>query len=148
MRRKIGVTAAEMLQLREQGISNHDIAKLLDISYQTVLRYIGGQDGKMERLAAFKDSPPPKKEQEAVKPMIPKYEPKPAEETFHLGTFRVTLCHDDQAVIIFPPGNHSFLVNYNELPDLVQFLAWAMRTRMEVTADGEENQLKTEGRTV
>lgn len=138
MGRKIYVTAAEMLELRKQGMSNHDIAKSLDICYATVLNYIGKQDGHMEGLAAFKDAPPPKKEQEAEKPMIPKYEPKPAEETFHLGTFRVTLCHHDQAVIISPPGDHSLLVNYNELPDIVQFLAWAMRTRMEVTADAEQ----------
>lgn len=58
MARKIYVTADEMLQLREQGLSNHDIAKSLDISYATVVRYIGRQDGHMEALAAFKDTPP------------------------------------------------------------------------------------------
>ena len=45
MNRKIYVTAAEMLELRDQGLSNHDIAKSLDISYQTVIRYIGKQGG-------------------------------------------------------------------------------------------------------
>ena len=141
MGRKIYVTSAEMLELRKQGMSNHDIAKSLDISYATVLNYIGRQDGKMEGLAAFKDAPPPKKEEvkeEAVKPMIPKYEPKPTEESFQVGVFQVTLCHLDQAVIISPNGSNSLLVNYNEIPDLVQFLAWAMRTRMEVTADAEQ----------
>lgn len=58
MGRKIYVTAAEMLELRKQGMSNHDIAKSLDICYATVLNYIGKQDGKMEGLAAFKDAPP------------------------------------------------------------------------------------------
>lgn len=57
MRRKIDVTAGEMLELREQGLSNHDIARCLDISEQTVRRYIGKQDGHMERLAAFADTP-------------------------------------------------------------------------------------------
>lgn len=45
MRRKIYVTASEMLELREQGLSNHDIAKSLDVSINTVRRYIGSQGG-------------------------------------------------------------------------------------------------------
>lgn len=58
MRRKIDVTAGEMLELRKQGLSNHDIAMCLDISEQTVRRYIGKQGGHMERLEAFADTPP------------------------------------------------------------------------------------------
>lgn len=135
MRRKIYVTAEEMLELRRQGLSNHDIAKSLDVSVPTVRRYIGRQDGHMEGLAAFKDTP---RKKEEVKPMIPKYEPKPTEETYQLGAFQVTLCHADQALIISPPTGISLLVDYNKVPDLVQFLAWAMRTRMEVTADAEQ----------
>lgn len=46
-RRKIDVTAAEMLKMREEPycLSNAEIAKQLDISYQTVLKYIGKQNG-------------------------------------------------------------------------------------------------------
>lgn len=46
-RRKLEVTAAEMLRLREHlyCLSNAEIAKQLDISYQTVLKYIGKQNG-------------------------------------------------------------------------------------------------------
>lgn len=46
-RRKIGVTAAEMMQLRNEPycLSNKEIAKRLDISYLTVLKYIGKQNG-------------------------------------------------------------------------------------------------------
>ena len=57
MRRKIDVTVGEILTLREQGLSNRDIARSLDISVQTVRRYIGKQDGRMENLAAFADTP-------------------------------------------------------------------------------------------
>ena len=90
--RKIYVTAAEMLELRKQGMSNHDIAKSLDISYPTVIRYIGKQGGRMESLEAFKDTPPRKEEQEeAVKPMIPKYEPKPIIEKYVVGDACVVL---------------------------------------------------------
>lgn len=45
MARKCGVTKSEMLQMREQGLSNRDIAKCLEISYATVARYIGPQGG-------------------------------------------------------------------------------------------------------
>lgn len=45
-RRKLEVTAAEMLKLREHPycLSNAEIARQLDISYQTVLKYIGKQN--------------------------------------------------------------------------------------------------------
>ena len=41
MRRKIDVSASEMRSMREQGMTNQQIAKALDISTQTVYRYIG-----------------------------------------------------------------------------------------------------------
>lgn len=148
MGRKIYVTAAEMLELRKQGMSNHDIAKSLDICYATVLNYIGKQDGHMEGLAAFKDAPPPKKEQEAVKPMIPKYEPKANKEWFTVRDTDFVLDYKKRELIIRGKAEpncsygHSadgtILVSFDDVPDLVQFLAWAMRTRMEVTADAEQ----------
>lgn len=49
--RKIYVTASEMMELRKQGMSNHDIAKSLDISANTVLRYIGKQGGEKDGKA-------------------------------------------------------------------------------------------------
>ena len=47
-RRKLEVTAAEMLRLREHPycLSNAQIAKQLDVSYQTVLKYIGKQNAR------------------------------------------------------------------------------------------------------
>lgn len=43
MRRKLEVTYDDMMQLREQGYSNKDIAYMLDVSKATVQRYIGKQ---------------------------------------------------------------------------------------------------------
>ncbi len=63
MRRKLNISKSEMLQLREQGLSNRDIAKCLDISAQTVHRYIGAQGGRMDNLAAF-DKPKAEPEQQ------------------------------------------------------------------------------------
>lgn len=58
MAKKIGVTKSEMLQMREQGLSNKDIAKCLDINLATVYAYIGKQGGRMESLAAFEELKP------------------------------------------------------------------------------------------
>lgn len=141
MKRKLQITASEMLEMRKQGMSNHDIAKSLDISYPTVLRYIGKQGGHMEGLDAFKDAPAPKKEEakEEVKPVIPKYEPKAVEEIYMVGEYRVVLDNESRVFII----DDGIYFRYEQIPDLVQFLAWAMRERMEVKADADK--LKAEG---
>lgn len=151
MKRKLQITASEMLEMRKQGMSNHDIANSLEISYPTVLRYIGKQGGHMEGLEAFKDAPAPKKEEakEEVKPVIPKYEPKPSIEEYNFGKFSVRLYHNERRVSVMTNawgiyGPSAIKIGFDNIPDLVQFLAWAMRERMEVKADAED-QLKAEG---
>lgn len=133
MRRKIDVTADEMLHLRENGLSNYDIAKSLDISVSTVKRYIGSQGCRMERLAAFADSKPkPKIKESAEMPVIPKYEPKPVLEKFVVGNFEVELDNTDRLLSLSSDAG-DIVFEYESIPDLVQFLAWAMRERMDVT---------------
>lgn len=150
MKRKLQITASEMLEMRKQGMSNHDIAKSLDISYPTVLRYIGKQGGHMEGLEAFKDAPSPKKEEakKEVKPVIPKYEPKPSVEEYNFEKFSVRLYNDERYVSIMSNEKNvygaSIKIGFDNIPDLVQFLAWAMRERMEVKADAED-KLQAEG---
>lgn len=145
--RKIYVTASDMLQLREQGLSNHDIAKSLDISYATVVRYIGRQGGRMESLDAFKDKPKKKEAETHEEAKIPEYEPKPVREHYEICGYGVILDSNKQSVKIIMPYNGEVEIGYKSVPDLVQFLAWAMRTRMEVTADAED-KLEAEGCTV
>ena len=43
MKRKLELSVAEMRQLRNDGYSNKDIARILDISTATVYNYIGKQ---------------------------------------------------------------------------------------------------------
>lgn len=128
MYHKIGVTREEMLQLREQGLSNHDIAKSLDISRSTVVRYIGRQDGHMEGLAAFKDTP---REKEPEVQAVTHYEAKPVAETFQVGEIKITLDHECGIVFI----DDDIILPYGKVPDIVQFLAWAMRTRMQAETE-------------
>ena len=130
MRRKIDVTAAEMLQLREQGMSNHDIAASLDISVATVRRYIGSQGGHMDGYAAFKNTPTRKKtEAKEDAPVIPKYNPKPSKEEYVIFDYSIELNNDDRLVTV-SAASGDIIFAYEDIPDLVQFLAWAMRERM------------------
>lgn len=133
MYRKIHVTASEMLEMRKQGMSNHDIAKSLDISVHTVIRYIGKQGERMENLAAFADPPARKKRKKETEapPVVPKYEPKPVLERFVIGDCEITMNADIREITISSCGGE-FLALYDEIPGLVQFLAWAMRERMDV----------------
>ena len=63
MRARIPFTVSELMALREEGLSNHDIAAKLDISEQTVRNYIGAQHKQLPRLAAFADSEPHRTEE-------------------------------------------------------------------------------------
>lgn len=131
MRRKIDVTASEMLQLREQGYSNHDIAASLDISYSCVLRTIGKQGGRMEGYAAFKNTPPRQKMEKGTEamPVLPKYNPLPFKESYSIGDYAIELNNDDRLVTVSSDSG-DIIFAYEDIPDLVQFLAWAMRERM------------------
>jgi predicted transcriptional regulator len=65
--KRIGVTASEMMAMREQGLSNKDIANVLEINPLTVRRYIGCQpQRRMENMAAFKENKPNTVEVETV----------------------------------------------------------------------------------
>ena len=81
--------------------------------------------------------------------MIPKYEPKKSSESFDLKCGTVKLSYDKRCVIIKTEKSlcesaslyavaFNSAIKFDDVPDLVQFLAWAMRTRMEVTADAEQ----------
>ena len=130
MARRIGVTASEMLTMREEGMSNHDIAKALDISVPTVGRYIGKQGCGMPGLAAFRDTRSVKEEVVAVKQTAPSYDPKPVTEKFSVGHYKVELDSITRSVTV--DGDFGeMLVPYEDVPELVQFLVWAMRNRME-----------------
>lgn len=52
------ITAQEMLRLREEELlSNYEIAAKLDISYPTVLRYIGKQNGRSKKPDQAQNKP-------------------------------------------------------------------------------------------
>ncbi len=139
MRRKIYVTASEMMELRNQGMSNHDIAKALDISYNTVRRYIGSQGGKkMERLEAFKDKPKETKQPEA--PVFVPYAPKVLKEEFDvLDDVLIEVDYESKAIFL-SSSEGEITVPFKDVYKLTQFFAWLLRERnlnTEGGADGE-----------
>ena len=122
MAHKIGVSKNEMLQMREQGLSNRDIANLLEIHIATVYNHIGPQGGRMDNLAAFDE--PKTKEVET-----PKEEHKPSpravdslEMVYEVvksadGTFRAELDYESKCVAIFDST-----IEFNQLAELATFI--------------------------
>lgn len=52
MKPKLELTVSEMMQLRNDGYSNKDIARILDISLPTVYKYIGKQGCHIQSATA------------------------------------------------------------------------------------------------
>lgn len=65
---KIDVSVSEKLQLREDGYSNKDIARLLEISLPTVYKYIGKQRKHMESM--YPQSTPKEKAEDVNRDVI------------------------------------------------------------------------------
>lgn len=85
----------------------------------------------MERLEAFRDTPPKKKEEKIeTAATTPLYEPKAVLERYEVGANAVELDSVLRCVTIKGQFGEISL-EYEAVPDLVAFLAWAMRARME-----------------
>lgn len=130
--KKLEVTASEMLELRQEGLSNADIAALLDISVPTVFKYIGKQGCRMERLAVFADKGKKKQEKqeeirETKKQMTkPKYVP--AEETYAVGSVQVAVSNIVRYLTIKKDGD-SVTLSFEQSAELLEFLAWLGREK-------------------
>jgi hypothetical protein len=72
MKPKLKLSVSEMMQLRNDGYSNKDIARILDISLPTVYKYIGKQGCHIPSATASfvskpkPDTPPPQPPQITV----------------------------------------------------------------------------------
>lgn len=122
MGRKVGVSRNEMLELRKQGLSNKDIANVLEISAATVFRYIGAQGWRMESMAAFNEPKPEKVE-------IPPEEAKPphrAVDSLEMvyevvksadGTYKADVDYESKCVSILDS-----IVAFDQLAELATFI--------------------------
>lgn len=122
MARKLGISKSEMLRMREEGLSNRDIAKILEIHYATVYNYIGPQGGRKENLAAFNEPKPkeveqPKEEQKtsprAVDSLEMVYEVVKSAD----GTYRAELDYESKCVSILDST-----VEFDQLAELATFI--------------------------
>lgn len=66
MRKRLEVTASEMLELRRQGYDNKQIAEQLEVSYVTVWRYIGKSDVERGNIICEKSQIEPEKKEPKV----------------------------------------------------------------------------------
>ena len=121
-KKKLDVSKSELLQMREQGLSNRDIANLLEVHVATVYNHIGPQGGRMDSLAAF-DEPKP----QAVE--TPKEEQKPSpravdslEMVYEVlksadGTFRAEVDYESKCVAILDST-----IEFDHLAELATFI--------------------------
>lgn len=107
------------------------------------------QGKRMESLEAFKDARLLKNEQknETKSVSIPKYEPKALGEVYKVGDIVIVLEHEERHVLISAESEDHNLcavqsISYDAVPEFVQFLAWAMRERMEAAADVQAEQIQ------
>ena len=123
MARKLtDITKSEMLRMREQGLSNRDIAKCLDIHPATVYNYIGKQGKRMENLAAFNE---PKKEKVETPTEEQKAPPKVVdslEMVYEIvksadGTYRAELDYESKCISIFDS-----IIEFDQLAELATFI--------------------------
>lgn len=112
------VTIQEMLSMREQGMTNSDIAASLECHYQTVLKYIGKQPAGFEQMAAFRR--PLEKQQAFPEPTAPQavgiadqFHVAVSKETATLGTLAVQIDYAGETVEI----NGELMFPFSELPD-------------------------------
>ena len=106
MRRKLEVTYDDMMQLREKGYSNKDIAYMLDVSTATVIRYIGKQGKHMESVCnkpeLHWDHERKAVEQEPVQIQV-------IRQTIAVNGFGFELNMADKTAIITIPGNDGYM---------------------------------------
>lgn len=122
MARKIDVSRSEMLQMREQGLSNKDIANLLEISVATVHRYIGPQGCRMESMAAFNEFKPEKVETPEEEQKLAPMAVDSLEMVYEVvksadGTFRAELDYESKCASILDST-----VSFEQLAELATFV--------------------------
>lgn len=128
MSARIPFTASELMALREEGMSNHDIAAKLDIAEQTVRNYIGPQYKQLTRLAAFADSEPHRTEE--CPPLEPAYSPKVMREDFEIADGISAAIYFDGIEgtgIFLTSSSGTVRLSPDQAATVMRFLAWASK---------------------
>lgn len=64
--RRLELSTSEILEMRKQGMSNKEIAKALDVSVPTIVRWIGAQGRRAKNREGVSKLPPKEKEAEVL----------------------------------------------------------------------------------
>ena len=118
--KKIELTVSEMQSLREDGYSNKDIAKMLDISIPTVYRYIGAQGQRIQSVVAHWFDKPPKLEEENPQTQI---EEKPQvqviEQTIAVGGYCFKINQAVKTITAMLPDQNEVCLSYECVDEFV-----------------------------
>ena len=145
--KKLEVSASEMMELRRQGLSNADIAAVLDISVPTVFKYIGKQGRRMERLAVFADKGKKKEagEEEICETKKQMAKPRflPTSEHYFVDGMDVDIDFCAEQIVLKQDGQ-AVCLTYRQAKELLEFLAWAGREKCQPEVDvfPEESKMK------
>jgi hypothetical protein len=112
---------------------------LLDISVQTVRKYIGNQGRRMERLAVFADKgkkkqPEAKEEIRETKKQMTKPKYVPSQEVYRIGYMTVWIERDARMIEI-QNEDGAVRMGFDEAAELLEFLAWAGREKCQTEVD-------------
>ena len=141
--KKVEVSASEMMEMRNEGLSNADIAELLDISVMTVRKYIGNQGRRMERLAVFADKgkkKPVEEESGETKKQMTKPRDRPCSEIYDLGGGLTVMVAKEPKRILVTCDGQQVVLTYDQAAELVEFLAWAVREKCQAEEGAYEGE--------
>ncbi len=139
--KKCEVSASEMMEMRREGLSNADIAELLEISVPTVHKYIGKQGRRMERLAVFADKgkkKQPEAEEEIceTKKQVTKPKYVPTQEVYCIGDMSVCIEHETNMIEV-QNREGAIRMPFEQAAELLEFLAWAGREKCQPEVDDD-----------
>jgi transcriptional regulator len=130
MMQPLELTVDELLKMRERGLSNHDIAASLGVSYSTIRRRIGNQGCKMESLTALKDTP--RKPMVTINPEVnkPKSFLVPLKESYksNEAEYQVDIDHTAKTFIISDSSGSSIILNCGDVDIFASFVIMVAST--------------------
>jgi predicted transcriptional regulator len=117
--KSIELSVSEMMRLREDGYSNKDIAKMLDISIPTVYRYIGSQGQRVPSVIAHWH------EKEVEQPQEEKTQIQIIEQTIAVGGFCFKINQANKTITAMLPNQSEVCFSGDGVDEFVEALKMA-----------------------
>lgn len=148
MYRNVDYTNSELLKMREEGLTNQQIADVVGCNILTVRNRIGKQPTNKERTDAFRERrervlaaseifKKPDETEEKPKEEKPKPDIEPIIQTFGVGDTRITVDYTEQSVRIWThkdddPDSFHFgsEIAFENVTEFVRTLAYILREQI------------------